>query len=283
MNTVLWIVLIAVLAGGAFYFLQQRRVAAAAQLEDAGAEARRWTERLGGQVYALDPRDDPAARQALADASERYTAAGAQLGQARTAQQFRLAQQTAYEGLYYVSAARAALGLDPGPELPPIPGQSRAGKVTEDRSVAIDGREYEASPDPGDRTRHFYPGGIVAGRPVPQGWYSEPWWRPALVTGAWVGGSMVLSSLLFSGMAGMGGGWNDDGAYADGYQAGLDAGGADGSVADGGDYSGADGGGGRTRARRTGAAATSGGGSDWGGGVRGRHRLRGWRRDFGGF
>ena len=80
-------------------------------------------ERLGGQVYSLDPRDDPAAKQALVDASERYTAAGSQVEQAKSVQQYRLAQQTAYEGLYYVHAARTSLGLDPGPELPPIPGQ----------------------------------------------------------------------------------------------------------------------------------------------------------------
>jgi len=56
---------------------------------------------------------DPAARQALADAAERFTAAGAQVDQATSEQPYRLAQQTAYEGLYYVSAARTALGLDP--------------------------------------------------------------------------------------------------------------------------------------------------------------------------
>jgi len=61
----------------------------------------------------LDPMGDPAARQALADAAERFTAAGAQVDQATSEQPYRLAQQTAYEGLYYVSAARTALGLDP--------------------------------------------------------------------------------------------------------------------------------------------------------------------------
>lgn len=278
MDAVLWIGLIALIAVGAFYLTQQRRATEARSVEDAAAEARRWAERLGGQVYALDPRDDAAARQALADAAERYTAAGAQIEQARSVQQYRLAQQTAYEGLYYVAAARTALGLDPGPELPPIPGQARAGRVSEDRTVKIDGREYEASPEAGDRTRHYYPGGMVAGRPVPRGWYSEPWWRPALVTGAWVGGSMMVSAMLFHGMAGMGGGWNEDGSYAQGYQDGLSAsdGFGDGSGPGGSDWGGGDGSGyGGDGAGYGVGSSDFGGAGDWGGGDFGG--------DFGGF
>ena len=99
----------------------------------------------------------------------------------------------------------------------PIPGQKQAGAVSEDRAVNVEGHEYEASPQPGDRTQHYYPGGMVAGRPVPQGWYSEPWWQPALVAGAWGVGSYLVASTLFAGMAGMGG-WDS------GYDAGYDAG-----------------------------------------------------------
>ncbi|MBS7548653.1 DUF1542 domain-containing protein, partial [Dietzia sp. Marseille-Q0999] len=43
-------------------------------LEDYRAEASRWIERLGGQVFNLDGTDE-ASKQAMADASERYTAA----------------------------------------------------------------------------------------------------------------------------------------------------------------------------------------------------------------
>ena len=252
MDTLLWIVIIAAIVVAGAYYLRQRNATAARALEDSQAEARRWVERLGGQVYALDPKDDPAARQALSDASERFTAAGSQVEQAKSAQQYRLAQQTAYEGLYYVRAARTSLGLDPGPELPPIPGQKQAGAVSEDRAVNVEGHEYEASPQPGPRTQHYYPGGMVAGRPVPQGWYSEPWWRPALVAGAWGVGSYLVASTLFAGMAGMGGGW--DSGYDAGYDAGM-ADSGDGGGDAGGDYSGGDSGG-----------DFGGGGGDWGGG-----------------
>ena len=49
----------------------------AASLADAKADARRVIDRLGGQVLSLTGTDD-ASKQALADASERFTAAGAQ-------------------------------------------------------------------------------------------------------------------------------------------------------------------------------------------------------------
>ena len=82
------------------------------------------------------------------------------------------------------------MGMDPGPELESLSGQKSAGTVTEDRRVDFEGREIEASPNPSERTPNYYPGGRVAGRPVPAGWYSEPWWKPAFVAGAWGVGSV---------------------------------------------------------------------------------------------
>ena len=177
------LVVVAIIAGG-FWLVRQHQASKTRELDDAKADARRWVERLGGQVLNLIGTND-AAKQALADASERYTAAGSQMEQARTAEQCRLVTRTAMEGLYYVRAARTAMGLDPGPELPPLPGQQRAGQVTEARDVEVEGHSYGASPDPTGRNTHYYPGGMVSGRPVPRGWYSEPWWRPALIGGAW--------------------------------------------------------------------------------------------------
>lgn len=223
MGEVLVLIVIVAVVGGALLW-GRKQFAARAQLAlaDAKAEARRWTERLGGQVLNLDGAGDPAARQALADASERYNAAGSQLEQARTAAQCRLATQTAMEGLYYVRAARTAMGLDPGPELPDLTGQAGAGAVSEDRNVTVDGHDYTASPRPSAQTPNYYPGGMVAGRPVPQGWYSEPWWKTALVAGAWGVGSYLVFDALFSGMSGTpdmtafdggfgGGDWSDTG------------------------------------------------------------------------
>ena len=91
---------------------------------------------------------DDASKQAMADASERYNAAGSQIEQATTARQAQLAKESAMEGLYYVRAARVAMGMDPGPELESLSGQNAAGTVTEDRRVQFEGRDIEASPTP---------------------------------------------------------------------------------------------------------------------------------------
>ncbi|GDY32365.1 hypothetical protein [Gandjariella thermophila] len=216
LTAVVLVLLIALVIGVVMWGMRRQAAAKQQDLEDARAEARRWIERLGGQVYNLDGASDPAAKQALADAGERYNAAGSQLDQAKTPAQCRLATQTAMEGLYYVRAARTALGMDPGPELPDLSGQNQAGRVTEDRKVTVEGHDYEASPRPGANTPHYYPGGVIAGRPVPQGWYSEPWWKPALIGGAWGVGAFLLADALFSGMHSVPmGGW--DAGYAEGF------------------------------------------------------------------
>ncbi|MDT5006105.1 MAG: hypothetical protein QOJ24_3281 [Mycobacterium sp.] len=243
----------------------------ATSLADAKADARRVIDRLGGQVLNLSGTDD-ASKQAIADASERFNAAGAQIDQATTAKQALLAKESAMEGLYYVRAARTAMGMDPGPELELLSGQKSAGVVTEDRRVDFEGRQIEASPNPTERTPNYYPGGRVAGRPVPAGWYSEPWWKPALVAGAWGVGSVFLFSALFSGMGGVG--YDAQGfenGYGDGYADGLDAGQDGGDYGDGGGDMGGDGG-------DMGGDGGGWGGDSWGGGDGG-----GWGGgDFGG-
>lgn len=221
------IVLALVVLFGAFWWWQKEAAARRErELADAEAEARRWYERLGGQVLNLSG-DAPAVREALADAGERYNAAGSQLEQARTIYQFRLAQETAIEGLMYARAARVALGMDPGPDLPPLAAARGAGKLTEAREVQVEGQTFKASPDPGSDTPHYYPGGRVEGRPVPAGWYSQPIWKPALAGAAGAIGGMLLFNAMFPPMGGFGAGYEEgfaDGAGADGGDAGAEAG-----------------------------------------------------------
>jgi hypothetical protein len=252
MNGALLVLIILVIAAVGLAIYSSSRASgrrSAATLADAKADARRLIERLGGQVLNLTGSDD-ASKQAMADASERYTAASSQIDQATTARQAALAKDSAIEGLYYVRAARTAMGMDPGPELETLAGQQSAGTVTEDRRVNFEGREIQASPAPSQRTPNYYPGGRVAGRPVPAGWYSEPWWKPALVAGAWGLGSVLLFDTLFGGMHGVGyGAQGFESGYGDG--GGWDGGGSDGGGWDGG---GSDGGG------------WDGGGGDFGGG-----------------
>jgi hypothetical protein len=253
MKTVLLILVIVLVV--AVVILVTRRNGESRQqsrLEDARAEAQRWYERLGGQVMNLHG-DDSAARQALSDASERYNAAGGQLQQAKTLKQFELAKESALEGLTYVRAARVAMGLDPGPELPALAASRGTGQLTSEREVNVQGQHYKAGPQPGSDTPYYYPGGRVQGRPVPSGWYSTPWWKTALGTGAGVLGGMLIFDALFD--PGFGGVGYGDG-YQDGFQdAAADFNGGDGDYSGGGnDFGGFDGGG------------FDGGGGDFGGG-----------------
>lgn len=266
-----FLVVLILLVVGAFVVVavtssRSSRGRAQESLADAKADARRIIERLGGQVLNLNGTDD-ASRQALADASERFTAASSQIEQATSVKQAMLAKESALEGLYYARAARVAMGMDPGPDLESLTGQSTAGSVTEKRRVEFEGRQIEASPTPSENTPNYFPGGKVAGRPVPAGWYSEPWWKPALVAGAWGLGSVLLFDAMFSGMHGV-----DYGAqgfengygegYSDGLAAGQDSGGWDGGDPNSGDFGG------------------DPGGNDWGGSDFGGSDFGG---DFGGF
>ena len=192
--------------------------------DDAQAEAHRWVARLGGSITNLDGDGNTAATQALADASERHGAALAQLAGARTGNQFRLVSQTAIEGLHYIRAARTALGMDPGPSLP----DAGAGTLTGDRRVTVQGQEYLASPRPGDGTPYYYPGGMIGGRTVPAGWYSQPWWKTALVAGAAGAGGILLMDTLLGAfhhphhLGGFGGGPGGfGGGFGDGFGGGF--------------------------------------------------------------
>ncbi|WP_168699348.1 DUF1542 domain-containing protein [Gordonia paraffinivorans] len=260
MDALILLAVAVIVVVGVVFVVQQRSTANTARtLDDAKADARQAIERLGGQVYMLVG-DNPASKQALADASERFTAASSQIEQANSPAQARLAKQTALEGLYYVRAARTAMNLDPGPPIPQLEGQRSAGAVTEHRKVEFEGRQVEASPEPSDKTPNYFPGGRVAGRPVPAGWYSEPWWRPALVAGAWGMGSMLLFSSLFSGMPGVP---YDAQAFENGVGDGSEGGGG------GDDFGGGDAGGdgdfGGDAGFDGGGFSGDGGGTDFGG------------------
>ena len=222
------LLLIAIVVGGGVFLASKisgnsNKKVEEQKFADAQADARRWIERLGSQVLSIAG-TDMASTQAIADASERYNAASSQISTAQTARQAELARESALEGLHYMNAAREIMGMPAGPELPPLEGQRNAGRVTATRTIEQDGRTMTASPVASDATPNYYPGGNVAGRPVPAGWYSEPWWASALRTGIWTAGSVFMFSALFSGMAGV----NYSGeAFEDGVGEGAEDGMAD--------------------------------------------------------
>jgi hypothetical protein len=193
----LLVLLLVVGVGAALFSVAGRRDGGGPSVADAKADAERWQERLGGQLVNLGDGGDVAARQALVDAAERHQAAGSQLAQARTVVQFRLARETALEGLAYVRAARTALGFDPGPELPPLAAARGAGAIVDEQEIRSDGRTYRVGPRASAETPYYYPGGYAGGRPMPAGWYSTPWWKTALAAGAGTVGGMLIFDTLF--------------------------------------------------------------------------------------
>ncbi len=246
------LLLLLLLGGGAAYFMnrskkQREEELEATRLADAQTDARRWIERLGSQVLSISG-SDAASTQAIADASERYNAASSAISQATTVKQAELARESALEGMHYMNAARDIMGMTPGPELPPLEGQRRAGKVTEHRTITHEGQTITASPEASEQTPHYHPGGMVAGRPVPAGYYSSAWWAPALMTGMWAASSMFMFSAMFAGMSGVNYGGEDFASGSgDPDVAGEDMGGMedmDGMDDAGGDMGGGDDGGG---------------------------------------
>jgi hypothetical protein len=152
------------------------------QLDDARAQARHWVERLGGELLVLDGaavRSRAVGPAGLAEAAERFAAAGAELGAARSRRQCRIAQDTAVEGLHHVRTARRSLGLDPGPR---VPGQRVGGTI---RAALVDGsrslpRLVDAVlTDSRERARQ-----LPAGTPDPADWIrkkQQHWTGPEAV------------------------------------------------------------------------------------------------------
>ena len=78
-------------------------------------------------------------------------------------------------------------------------------------------------PSGGPRT--LLPGRPGRRAPVPAGWYPEPWWKTALVAGAWGVGSVLLFDALFSGMHGVSYGASGfENGYGSGFDQGFDQG-----------------------------------------------------------
>lgn len=208
-------------------------------LVDARASVQPFYDRLAADVGSLQPGGNAVARQALADASERFNSGGSQLASATRPAQVEAARRSLLEGLQASRTAREALGLDPGPELPPIVA-SQAPQLTEPQTVTAGGQQVIGYPAyaPG-APYYFAGGGGYAG-----GWYSAPFWQ-----------SLLIAEALTPGW-GFGGGFGGGYGYGSGYDSGFDAG-RDSSQQDFGSTGGDWGGGG---------GDWGGGGGDWGGG-----------------
>jgi hypothetical protein len=221
------------------------------QLETAKANVMPYYDRLANEVNTLDPKDNATARQAVADAAERFNSSGSQLATANTVEKYAAVRRTTLEGLYAAVTARKALGLDPGPELPPIE-EPRGDQLTKAQQVTVQGQSFQGYPDYTPGAPYYYGGG----RGVPGGWYSTPFWE-----------TLLIGSVLAGGLGGWGGGGYGAG-YDSGFESGYDAGHDSGQGSGGSDWGGGGGWGGGTDASggSWGGGDWGGGGGDWGGG-----------------
>jgi hypothetical protein len=155
-------------AGGWYPEQPVRRPSAVPQPVDP-TEVQSVVARLAHDVHSLQPGDDAVARQAMADASERYATASSQLERARSQDQLRTAWLAAAEGLHATRLVRTRLGLDPGPApaLPPASGP----QLQQPSRVVVDGHEHVGQPAYAPGYGHWFPGGPVGDRYVPGGWY----------------------------------------------------------------------------------------------------------------
>ena len=216
------------------------------QLADARTKVLNYYDRLASEVNTIDTKDSIKARQAMADASERFTAAGSQLATADSVEDYAQARRTSLEGLYAAREARTELGIDPGPDLPPVD-EPRGEQLTDARSVTVQGQAYQGYPGYTPGAPYFFGGGGG----VPGGWYATPFWE-TLLLGSVLGGG----GFGFGGFGGGYGGGGYDNGYNAGYQAGNDNGNGGGDFGGGGGFGGGDFGGG----------GGFGGGGDFGGG-----------------
>lgn len=242
-NGWIWFVGIGVagLAGIGGYVVYRNRKQEA-RFEGLRAEIISLYDRLAADVSTLDPGADPVTRQAMADASERYTSTGAQLEQADTDGEYEAARRTAIEGLIAARTARQRLGLDLGPPLPDLDAPEGE-QLAEERAVTVGEQTYQGHPTYTPGAPHYYRGG----RGIPGGWYPSRFWE-----------GMLLGQVLGRGSRGgwRGGGYGQPGAAPSSPRRSSARGGGDwGSRARGGDW-----GGGRRSAPRR---------NTWGGGRRG--------------
>ncbi|MEO7260532.1 MAG: LPXTG cell wall anchor domain-containing protein [Jatrophihabitantaceae bacterium] len=228
-------------AGGVGALMWRRRRKDRQALADARALIQPFYDRLAADVASLQPGDNATARQALADASERYNSGGSQLATATTLAQLGGARRSILEGLQAARTARQALGLDLGPELPPL-AESNAPQLSQAQQVDVGGQRVQGYPDYTPGAPYYFAGGGG----YPGGWYSMPFWQTLLIAEA-------LTPGWGFGFGGWGGGWGGYG-YGSGYDSGFEAG-RESTEHDSGGWGGGGGGG-----------DWGGGGGDWGGG-----------------
>jgi len=195
------------------YFVVRRKQQKEASLRDRRREVADLHDRLGEELRRLETRvagsSDPGVREALADAVERYDAAGGILAGAETDSDLDSARVACIEGLTAVRFARRALGMKPGGSIPATE-KPRGRRITRPRQIHVGDEVYEGYPDYTPGAPHYFRGDQTA----PAGWYVVPFWETEFIGTALGGGLFGGNEVEFDDE-----GW-DDGANVDDPSAG---------------------------------------------------------------
>lgn len=176
--------------------------------------------RLAADISNLEAGSDAVSRQAMADAAERYNAAGALMDRATSVGELLVAKRIVVEGLTATRIVRQQQGLPVGAELPNL--EQTVGSPT---PVVHDGQEHIAYPGYHPNQPHFFGGGPIGPIHAPAGYYKTPFWKKAAaIGGAVVAGDLLgnaLGGLFDGGFDGEGGGFdNGSGSWSDGGDGG---------------------------------------------------------------
>lgn len=166
------------------------------------AELASLTDRLAADIFTLTAGEDPVCQQALADASERASSAGALQARAKSGAELDVAKRTVLEGLTATRLVRERQGLPLGADLPADPRT-----VSAPTAVQFDGQEHVAHADYHPERPHFFAGANLGGVSAPAGYYKTPFWQKALNMGTALVGVELLEDLLGGGGRGGGDGW----------------------------------------------------------------------------
>lgn len=126
---------------------------------------------------------EPLVDQAFEDAKLRMLLAFT-LQRSDSPEEQHQASELSLEASHYIWFARLAAGLETREPPPALSSQLAAGEVRSTATSERDGVSITKSPSVTSQTPFLHPGGRVGKTPVPQGWYSTPWWFGAGSTGA---------------------------------------------------------------------------------------------------
>jgi hypothetical protein len=194
-------------------------------LNAARADVGSLQARLAADISNLDAGADPVSRQAMADAGERYNAAGAVLDRAASVGELLVAKRIVVEGLTATRIVRQHQGLPLGADLPDLDAT-----VNQPTAVSHGGQEHVAYPGYHPDQPHFFGGGRVGVTQAPAGYYRTPFWKKAAaIGGAVVAGDLLGNALsdMFDGGLDGGGGFDNDSGGGGGGGGGGDGGGGD--------------------------------------------------------